>query len=342
MVMEDYGSKLFPRAIGYSAGLIDYFFRGRMQVVLSEDQPSESEVHVQVSNTTPNEDTMNMPAEVKGVLEYELSGQKFFNVSPSQPVTLTSSPQDLVFPLTPPPGAENAFLNVVYKGQLGLEEQAVMVGKAPFMDLRPKDPMLVCPDGSVQFTVVGGKAPYTWSTTKGEITPDPDTKGAVLTPPDNNANVGGVAYVRIAGAVTDDKPAACLAGFVVATSYNCADEVVAPCQQANDQAVEACGGTFVECVAGSEEICADNVALACHQPGATDCGLPECGEVQVESQEVCEFVSANPSVAPICDQRTQDMIDAGCRPCAEEMEGGAVVTVTDSAGASDSTMVTVQ
>lgn len=29
-VMADYGARLCPRAIGYSAGLIDYFFRGRM------------------------------------------------------------------------------------------------------------------------------------------------------------------------------------------------------------------------------------------------------------------------------------------------------------------------
>jgi hypothetical protein len=28
-VFKDYGLKLFPRAIGYSAGLIDYFFRGK-------------------------------------------------------------------------------------------------------------------------------------------------------------------------------------------------------------------------------------------------------------------------------------------------------------------------
>jgi hypothetical protein len=30
MVFRDYGQKLFPRAIGYSAGLIEYFFRGKM------------------------------------------------------------------------------------------------------------------------------------------------------------------------------------------------------------------------------------------------------------------------------------------------------------------------
>jgi hypothetical protein len=31
-VMKDYGTKLFPRAIGYSAGLIDYFSRGHLDL----------------------------------------------------------------------------------------------------------------------------------------------------------------------------------------------------------------------------------------------------------------------------------------------------------------------
>jgi len=36
-VHEDYARELIPRAIGYSAELIDYFFRGRLDVDLSID-----------------------------------------------------------------------------------------------------------------------------------------------------------------------------------------------------------------------------------------------------------------------------------------------------------------
>ena len=36
-VFQGYGAKLFPRAIGYSAGLIDYFFRGKITTGLHDD-----------------------------------------------------------------------------------------------------------------------------------------------------------------------------------------------------------------------------------------------------------------------------------------------------------------
>jgi len=44
----------------------------------------------------------------------------------------------------------------------------------------------------------------------------------------------------------------------------------------------------------------------------------------------------------ILDVRTQQMIDAGCKPCAIEMQGGATVTVKDAAGDEVSTNVMVQ
>jgi hypothetical protein len=44
----------------------------------------------------------------------------------------------------------------------------------------------------------------------------------------------------------------------------------------------------------------------------------------------------------ICDVRTASLKDAGCKPCAVEMKGGATVTVTDAAGAEVSTTVNVQ
>jgi hypothetical protein len=44
-VMRDYGEKLFPRAIGYSAGLINYFFRGRMALDPGCDDPLVDDCH---------------------------------------------------------------------------------------------------------------------------------------------------------------------------------------------------------------------------------------------------------------------------------------------------------
>ncbi len=43
-VMKDYGTKLFPRAIGYSAGLIDYFFDGTVFNVLGHGWPENTTI----------------------------------------------------------------------------------------------------------------------------------------------------------------------------------------------------------------------------------------------------------------------------------------------------------
>jgi len=40
-VFAEYASKLFPRAIGYSAGLLDYFFRGKLDVDLVNPDPTD-------------------------------------------------------------------------------------------------------------------------------------------------------------------------------------------------------------------------------------------------------------------------------------------------------------
>ena len=36
-VFRDYAARLIPRAVGYSAALLDYFFRGRLDVDLADD-----------------------------------------------------------------------------------------------------------------------------------------------------------------------------------------------------------------------------------------------------------------------------------------------------------------
>ena len=59
---EDYASKLIPRAVGYSAALLDYFFRGEMQVSVAvpviQDESVQAFLLV-VKNVTPSEETMS-------------------------------------------------------------------------------------------------------------------------------------------------------------------------------------------------------------------------------------------------------------------------------------------
>ena len=35
---KDYAKKLIPRAVGYSAGLLDYFFRGEIEISLPDQR----------------------------------------------------------------------------------------------------------------------------------------------------------------------------------------------------------------------------------------------------------------------------------------------------------------
>jgi len=130
-VFQDYAAKLLPRAIGYSAGLIDYFFRGRMELTVQRpDQASGSpatSLRVSVRNSTPGEETGS--GEMIAVVTFTTGGQQSLAASLAQPVNLTRDFQEINFDFsqTPiPPDASNLFLVVVYKGPLGLEEGAVV------------------------------------------------------------------------------------------------------------------------------------------------------------------------------------------------------------------------
>jgi hypothetical protein len=120
-VHEDYARLLLPRAVGYSAALLDYFFRGRLDVDLQED-PNDS-TRLQLVGTNGSTDTLvdgtltlysDDPAgarsQVLGFTPMVLAG-----VKPGDP--LASSPPSFQLP-------ENAERFVaVYQGTLGLEKK---------------------------------------------------------------------------------------------------------------------------------------------------------------------------------------------------------------------------
>ena len=51
-VYEDYAAKLLPRAVGYSAALLDYFFRGRLDVDVVEDPVDPSVLRLEGTNAS--------------------------------------------------------------------------------------------------------------------------------------------------------------------------------------------------------------------------------------------------------------------------------------------------
>jgi hypothetical protein len=140
-IHEDYGRKLFPRAIGYSAGLLDYFFRGEITTIDGLPQPASCDpapiICVNLSNTTVDEETEGA-GEVTAVVRCCVPTFDAIYVSAPVPITLTREPQYVAFTLNdvPSPGAgadvKYGELRVVYKGHLGKEEGAIISGVACF------------------------------------------------------------------------------------------------------------------------------------------------------------------------------------------------------------------
>lgn len=150
-VHDDYAKKILPRAVGYSASLLDYFFRGNIKVTtVNPTDISFRSVKVNVQNNTPGE-TMGV-GEVKLIIRYKalsewpLVGNKLqlnyppednnpdkytYKVSIPQYVDLTN-PQTLTFDFstdTLPYFFNDMTMQLVFKGKLGNEEGAVAVSQ---------------------------------------------------------------------------------------------------------------------------------------------------------------------------------------------------------------------
>ncbi len=166
-VFREYAGHLLPRAIGYAAGLLEYFFRGRIEIApparfaygLAAYQPGNSgsfrALRFRVRNATPGEDTG--PGQLIAVAQYResvtganliddpfapISAELSYAVSKPFAVTLTPTFQELTFDFGEKPIPSNVadlFLTVVYRGRLGLEDDAVMVGGKDLFEPAPID-----------------------------------------------------------------------------------------------------------------------------------------------------------------------------------------------------------
>jgi hypothetical protein len=163
-VYESYADNLVPRAVGYSTALLDYFFRGTIDISLPHDgiysatndaKKGFTRVTLLLKNITPNGDDMSSGT-IELVLKYRLAASDPFTTGPVQtgdyiykviPFSygLISIPKDtpaeLSFDLTNDPFPVNAVdvsLQVVYHGRLGNEDDAVAVG---FKDINDPTPI---------------------------------------------------------------------------------------------------------------------------------------------------------------------------------------------------------
>jgi len=142
-VHDDYAKKILPRAVGYSAALLDYFFRGKFNLtVATPDDITFRSIKLTAQNDTPNEAMET--GDVSLVIRYKAltetgsgpvktvnfpSADYSYKVVKLQNVDL-SNPRELTFDLSADPlplNFSDMTIQLVYKGPLGNETDAVAV-----------------------------------------------------------------------------------------------------------------------------------------------------------------------------------------------------------------------
>jgi hypothetical protein len=163
-VHKTYANDLLPRAVSYSAALLDYFFRGTLELTLPDQgvyataapNGTFNEIKLKAKNTTTTGEEMTNGT-LQLVVKYRLALS-----DPFQSVPVTGGPEqyvvipekngvtalskltttELVFDLSTNPvplWATNAYIQVVFKGKLGNEADAVAVGFADISEPTPVD-----------------------------------------------------------------------------------------------------------------------------------------------------------------------------------------------------------
>jgi|WetSurMetagenome_2_1015567.scaffolds.fasta_scaffold05123_4 hypothetical protein len=168
-VHKSYAEKLLPLAVGYSAGLLDYFFRGQIELILPVsgvyakiDNPELAsggfkKLQVLAKNITPNDEEMT-EGSIQLVVKHRIaqgdpfhsnqpavSPQFYYIVAPeasgaiaiprNAPILLTFNLEQTPIPLY----ATDVYIQVVYKGKLGSENGAVAVGFKDISEPTPVD-----------------------------------------------------------------------------------------------------------------------------------------------------------------------------------------------------------
>jgi len=130
---QEQADKLVPRAIGYSARLLDYFFRGDLIGKAATFNENRKEVQLKVMNATPDEAAG--PGTLLLVARFNPKDSETEQVLVSSPEDAPSLPRSgdeeplyftFKFGYPIPEDAENLMMTVVFRGALGAESDAVM------------------------------------------------------------------------------------------------------------------------------------------------------------------------------------------------------------------------
>ncbi|MBI5099612.1 MAG: hypothetical protein HZB30_10285 [Nitrospirae bacterium] len=164
---KDYASLLLPRAVGYSAGLLNYFFRGSIEITIPDigiyaqtDNPAQgfTSIKLLAKNITPGTEEMTNGS-IELVVRYKLAHDDPFQSSPvptdteftyvtvpefnnansvprgSATVLTFGKGQSTIIPLW----TTDVYLQVVFKGTLGNEDGAIAVGFKDISEPTPVD-----------------------------------------------------------------------------------------------------------------------------------------------------------------------------------------------------------
>lgn len=164
-IYKGYAGILLPRAVGYSASLLNHFFRGQIEITLPDkgvyaitppgDSISFKEIRIKARNiTSTGEDMSN--GQIQLVVKYKVALEDPFQSTPvptsdfsyivvPEKNNVNSIPKDtpveLTFDLSANPiplWATDIYIQVVYRGQVGSEAGAVAVG---FKDISEPTPI---------------------------------------------------------------------------------------------------------------------------------------------------------------------------------------------------------
>jgi hypothetical protein len=158
--------QMLPRAVGYARGVLDYFFRGRIEIAppdrfvyarspfSADTSGAFTALRFKVRNATPGETAGT--GTLVAVVQYRTSSSNLFEepraplseirfTAVSQPlgIVLTETFQEVSFDFSEQPlpiNSADLFLTVVYRGSLGHEVDAVAVGGK---DIPEPDPVVV-------------------------------------------------------------------------------------------------------------------------------------------------------------------------------------------------------
>lgn len=208
-VYKDYAKQLLPRAVGYSAGLLNYFFRGEIDMVHDNSKPGrffiENKSPEDITNgnfTLYYDNTAGNRVKVAS-WEYTIGGNQ-------------QSPESVV--VTAPKGYdpdEKGEFILVFNGSLGREANAV-AGKVKNLctEMGNVEVEITGPDSAedgTQFAAINGIGPFRWSIDAGEITEDgivtlPEETCAVNVTVEDICGNKGTKEVKLAGKTGLDLP----------------------------------------------------------------------------------------------------------------------------------------